>query len=234
MSKSHRVAVVLLLAVTAVLSVAAPAGAKSPRKLPQCVVPKLKGDTLTTATKALTKAHCALGKITNPKIPTGFKETALLVSAQSVKAGRREKKGTKVSVTLKAKLVQLLTSTSAAVNVESDSDDQGVFALISALVFEGTTATNGLPVTFTITDGTTGQALATFQGTSNGLVNCSVRMSLSADFLTQMWTGTAVVPYAACSLTSVSLPAADTPLIAVSYGGSSTLAPSSSDDTTAL
>jgi hypothetical protein len=111
MSKSHRVAVVLLLAVTAVLGVAAPAVAKSHRKLPQCVVPKLTGDTLATARGRLTAAHCTLGTITEPQA----KGQTLIVSATSPKAGKREKNKARVSVTLKAKTSAATTTPTTTV-----------------------------------------------------------------------------------------------------------------------
>ena len=56
-----------------------------------CVVPNVKGDTLAQAKKKLTAAHCKLGTTTNPKIPQGYKATALLVSKQSVAAGKRKR-----------------------------------------------------------------------------------------------------------------------------------------------
>ena len=122
-------------------------------------------------------------------------------------------------MTLKATLAEILASTSTSVSAISESDDQGVYALLSASVYEGSTAVNGLPVTFTITDGTTGQDAGTFAGTSNGLASCTIRYSLDETAETQTWSGDAVAPYAACALTSVTLPAADVPEITASYGG---------------
>ncbi len=60
-----------------------------------CVVPKLKGMTLTKARKALTKSHCELGKIKGPK---GKKAR---IKKQGPKAGTVLTAGSKVMVTTK-------------------------------------------------------------------------------------------------------------------------------------
>lgn len=66
----------------------------------RCIVPKLKGKTLAKAKKALSKAHCKLGKVHRPlRVPHGAK---LVVRSQSPRAGTRHKAGTKVAVTLVA------------------------------------------------------------------------------------------------------------------------------------
>jgi subtilisin family serine protease len=62
----------------------------------KCKVPKLKGKTLSQARKALTKAHCALGKVTKPKKAKG----KLVVKSSSPAAGRTVDAGTKVKLTL--------------------------------------------------------------------------------------------------------------------------------------
>jgi hypothetical protein len=59
-----------------------------------CIVPKLKGKTLSSARKALKAAHCKLGKVTGP---TG----ATKVSKQKPKHGKVLAAGSKVSVTVK-------------------------------------------------------------------------------------------------------------------------------------
>jgi len=70
-------------------------GAASKFKFKQvCVVPKLKGKTLSAARKALKTAHCKLGKVTGP---TG----ATKVSKQKPKHGKVLAAGSKVSVTIK-------------------------------------------------------------------------------------------------------------------------------------
>ncbi len=67
--------------------------------LPQCIVPKLKGHTLSKAKKLLSQAHCALGKVTKPKHHKG----KLLVASQSPAAGSVETAGTPVAITLAQK-----------------------------------------------------------------------------------------------------------------------------------
>jgi len=70
-------------------------GAASKFKFKQvCVVPKLKGKTLSAARKALKTAHCKLGKVTGP---TG----ATKVSKQKPKHGKVLPAGSKVRVTVK-------------------------------------------------------------------------------------------------------------------------------------
>jgi hypothetical protein len=63
----------------------------------KCVVPRLKGDSLTAAHRALDRAHCSLGKVIEPKKHRG----RLVVVAQSVQSGRTLAKGSKVAVTLR-------------------------------------------------------------------------------------------------------------------------------------
>jgi hypothetical protein len=62
----------------------------------QCVVPRLRGDSLNGARRALGKAHCRLGKASAPRKHHG----ALVVTAQSVRAGRKLAKGAAVAVKL--------------------------------------------------------------------------------------------------------------------------------------
>ena len=58
-----------------------------------CVVPKLKGKTLTVARAALKTDHCSLGKITGPQGKTAR------VKKQTPKPGKILRAGSKVSVT---------------------------------------------------------------------------------------------------------------------------------------
>ena len=69
-------------------------GAGSAQK---CVVPKLKGKKLASAKSALHKARCALGSVKHKKSKKANKGR---VVAQSVAAGKKLKKGSKVGVTL--------------------------------------------------------------------------------------------------------------------------------------
>lgn len=83
-----------LAALLTALLLVGTAGA-SAKTLPGCHVPKLTGDSLTAAQKALSRAHCDAGKISGPR--------SGVVNAQSPKAGRNVKRGAKVRLTFKAK-----------------------------------------------------------------------------------------------------------------------------------
>jgi hypothetical protein len=63
-----------------------------------CLVPRLKGKTLKQARSALSRAHCALGKVKRPK-----QRRRLVVSRQSRRPGSKLPPGTKVSITLAPK-----------------------------------------------------------------------------------------------------------------------------------
>ncbi len=63
---------------------------------PRCVVPSLMGDTLSKAQRALSKAHCKLGKITEPRTGRG----ALVVVGQGVEHGKQLPDGAAVAVKL--------------------------------------------------------------------------------------------------------------------------------------
>jgi hypothetical protein len=63
-----------------------------------CVVPRLKGDSLAAARRALTKSHCGLGKVSKPRKHRG----ALVVMTQSARAGRKLPNGGLVAVKLES------------------------------------------------------------------------------------------------------------------------------------
>jgi hypothetical protein len=63
---------------------------------PKCVVPRLKGDSLTEARRALGRAHCRLGRLTEPRDYRG----SLVVVRQSARGGSRLAAGTRVALTL--------------------------------------------------------------------------------------------------------------------------------------
>jgi hypothetical protein len=65
----------------------------------RCAVPRLRGDSLAAARRALHRVHCNLGKVTEPRSRHG----ALIVTRQSVRAGRILAGGAKVEVTLAPK-----------------------------------------------------------------------------------------------------------------------------------
>ena len=68
----------------------------------KCVVPKLKGDSLAKAKKALANAHCAVGKITQPKVKKGHKAGKLVVGSTKPGTGAKLTAGSKVAIKLVA------------------------------------------------------------------------------------------------------------------------------------
>jgi hypothetical protein len=71
----------------------------APTKLPACIVPTLKGDTLTIAHRALTRAHCHLGAVHRPAHNHG----TLYVISQGAPAGTRLPHGAHVALWFGAK-----------------------------------------------------------------------------------------------------------------------------------
>jgi virginiamycin B lyase len=67
-----------------------------------CAVPKLKGKTLAQARGLLTKAHCALGKVTKPKTRKHHKLGQLVVGSTKPAGGSKLANNSKVAVTLVA------------------------------------------------------------------------------------------------------------------------------------
>ena len=67
---------------------------------PKCVVPKLAGKTLSQARTALSRAHCKLGKVHQPKKPKHRRLRKLIVKSSSPGRGAVRANGTKVAVTL--------------------------------------------------------------------------------------------------------------------------------------
>lgn len=65
----------------------------------QCVVPKLNGDSLQGARRALHRAHCTLGKVRGPRAHSQH----LVVISQGARSGRRLAPGATVAVTLGAR-----------------------------------------------------------------------------------------------------------------------------------
>ncbi len=64
---------------------------------PVCVVPSLKGDTLSAAQTAIDKAHCRLGKVARPK---GHHDGQFVVTQQRVSVGGKLPSDTTIGVTL--------------------------------------------------------------------------------------------------------------------------------------
>lgn len=65
---------------------------------PACVVPKLKGDTLLAARRALTAAHCRLGTVHRPSLQHG----TLHVRRQSARVGKRLANDARVALWIEA------------------------------------------------------------------------------------------------------------------------------------
>src|ERR1700728_97505 len=65
-------------------------------RAPICVVPRLKGDSLTEARRTLDRVHCRLGRLTEPRGQRG----PLVVVRQSVYSGSKLAAGSRVSLTL--------------------------------------------------------------------------------------------------------------------------------------
>jgi hypothetical protein len=63
---------------------------------PKCVVPHVKGDSLTEARRSLGRAHCRLGRLTEPRDYRG----SLVVVRQSTRSGSTLTAGTSVALTL--------------------------------------------------------------------------------------------------------------------------------------
>ena len=77
----------------------ATAAPKPPTK-PSCTVPKLKGKSLTSARKLLSAAHCALGKVSRPRVQKHHRLGPLVIGSQTPAPGRRLAGGGKVAVVL--------------------------------------------------------------------------------------------------------------------------------------
>jgi len=65
----------------------------------RCAVPRLRGDSLAAARRALHRVHCDLGRVTAPRSHHGV----LIVARQSVRAGRLLAGGAKVAIVLAGK-----------------------------------------------------------------------------------------------------------------------------------
>src|ERR1700677_233321 len=72
------------------------ASERAARPVPWCVVPRLKGDSLRTARRALDKAHCTLGRVSKPK----SSRLQLVVLRQSPRRGVKLGDNARVALTL--------------------------------------------------------------------------------------------------------------------------------------
>jgi hypothetical protein len=204
-------------AAAAVVFSAAAATRKKPREKMQCVVPSLKGEPLAGVRQLLRHEHCALGRWDGPA--EGF------VVWQSIRPKARRPSGTRVGFSLR-------DASWVNVSVTQVFDALGTYAIVSASVNSGSASMAGLPITFTILDGTTKQTLGTFSGTSaeqgsaTSPNSCTLVESINQANTIQTWSGVAIAPYPACSFGSVAFPAADRSLITANFAGNSILAPS--------
>ena len=74
-----------------------PVAAPPPPPAVRCVVPRLRGKTLTRSRRLLSAAHCRLGKVTRPRRPRG----RLVVASQSPAPRAVRAAGTRVAVRLR-------------------------------------------------------------------------------------------------------------------------------------
>lgn len=84
-----------------------------------CVVPSLRGDTLTAARRALSAAHCRLGSVHGPARHSG----ALRVTRQSVRAGKRLPNGARVSLWVAVRQRERPGSTGQTIYVANSGND---------------------------------------------------------------------------------------------------------------
>ena len=100
----------VLLIVLSVASLAVSAGPAVARTQARCTVPKLSGVTLKVARTRLTHAHCRAGTIHRPKTASANE----IVSRQTPNAGRKVKRGSKITIWLKVKMVKSTTTLTTA------------------------------------------------------------------------------------------------------------------------
>jgi hypothetical protein len=78
----------------------APPPPPPPPPVTHCIVPRLKGKSLAKARTLLSKAHCAVGKITRPKVRKGHRQPALVIGSTRPAAGGKLAAGTKIALRL--------------------------------------------------------------------------------------------------------------------------------------
>lgn len=253
-----------LLALSAVvglvlLAVAAPAGARAAQRPRSCTVPKVAGLSLKAARTRIEHAGCKLGAIRHPS------RFLLVVVRQSPAAGRHVKRGSRVSVWLKVKPVAAVPSTPTTTTPTVSTPATPVYTVLTAGATAdalGTTTSgqsvayyivsaqlgyeqdasgaiaelDGQPVSYTITDQVTGQAIESFQGaTSTGDTSgCAIVYSINVPQATTLTlTGEAVQPWAggpwipACFAGTVTAPYSDPLVLNASFAGTSTYAAAS-------
>jgi len=106
--------------------------------------------------------------------------------------------------------------------------EQHVYFRVSGSILAGNMQVVGLPITYTITDATTGQMVGSFTGLSNAYASCTVVLRANAQDTIKTYTGEAVgpAPYRPCALAPTSMPTGDVAVFTGSFAGNSTYAPS--------
>lgn len=249
----HRRIITGTVATVAFAATASPAVAKTHhRRSVRCTVPKLTGDSLTTARRQLRLHHCNVGTVHRPTIASG-KQT---VYRQSPKPGRRIAHGGKVAIWLKTTTMTQTTPTTPAPPAPSLTTTYlsvlTTDGLISAdnITYNEITATLtyssarepvlylvGQPITYTMVDLVTNQTLATFSGTSDTpTTGCAVayQLNTTGTVETETITGESITPYQgatplpACEVGTVTFPFNDPVAITASFAGNTEYAASTS------
>lgn len=113
--------------------------------------------------------------------------------------------------------------TTSSVNVH---DSMTTWFSVAGSAASGGQELVGKPLTYTVTDATTGRQVATFTGTSNSYSSCTVVYSIQGGVKT--YSGQPVPPIVGCNLTAFSMPAADAAVLTATFAGDATYAPSTS------
>lgn len=127
-TRNIRLAVAVAVAITTLLSATA-----ATAKATGCIVPRLTGDTLAQARSKLERAHCTVGKITGPR--TGK------ITTQAPDAGRHEKRGKKVTVTIETKTGTTTPAAPTLAPVIKEWDSDGAATISTVVVGSSATTT---------------------------------------------------------------------------------------------
>jgi hypothetical protein len=246
-----------VLTALAVLGVAAPAGAKSqqtpkcvvPRLTGDTLATarrRLRAAhcTLGTITEPQAKnGQTLIVSRTTPKAGSHRKNKARVSVMLKLKVASQTTTTPTTTTTSTATTTPTTTTTTTApslastyLNVTSGGaccDANGAIVIGVSSLLEYADATGTLAplyqtsVTYTLTDGQTGQAVATFTGTASPYTECSIAATANYPAnTTETYVGETENGNPACSLSSVTVPYNTVLLISASYAGSSTYAPS--------
>jgi hypothetical protein len=117
-------------------------------------------------------------------------------------------------------LMPTITSISAFTSVSPPFH----FTVSGTVVVVGGTDLIGVPITYAITNQSTGQTLGSFVQPSDAPQPCTIVPTMQGN--TQTFTGESVPPYAGCPFAPVSMPTGQIAVLVGSYAGSSIYAPS--------